>query len=181
MAKKGLIHVYTGDGKGKTTAAIGLAIRAAGQGERVLFVQFFKMDSASSGEKNIFNALKATGYSIELVRSNCRHPMFTKGKTDEGKVREAISETFRLARKMAEEGGFDLIVLDEVFSAIAGGWVGIEDLKGLLASREGSIEVALTGRSAPSEIVSIADYATEMLKIKHPYDKDISARKGIEY
>jgi len=172
-----MVHVYTGEGKGKTTAALGLAVRAAGQGLRVLFVQFFKEDEASSGEKNLLRSLK--GFHIELLRSNCRHPIFTKGRTDEEKVRSAVVGTFEDAR--ARAGSVDLLVLDEVISAVRGGWIELEDLLGFLAGRPAGLEVVLTGRDAPPELVQAADYVTEMLKIKHPFDAGTGAREGIEY
>lgn len=174
-----MVHVYTGEGKGKTTAALGLAVRAAGQGLRVLFVQFFKEDEASSGEKNILRSLE--GFHMELLRSNCRHPMFTKGRTDEEKVRSAVAGTFEKARARAMAGSVDLLVLDEVISAVRGGWIETEDLLGFLAERPAGLEVVLTGRDAPPELVQAADYVTEMLKIKHPFDAGTGAREGIEY
>jgi cob(I)alamin adenosyltransferase len=174
--KKGLIHIYTGEGKGKTTASIGLAVRAAGQGLKVLFVQFFKEDKSSSGEKEVLRSL-----GIELIRSNCRHPVFTKDKTDLSKVKESISTAYVEAKKKASSGGIDLLVLDEVMSAVNGGWVDQNDLIDFLDKKPAQLEVVLTGRDAAPELVRIADYVTEMLKIKHPFDTGTQARKGIEY
>lgn len=178
MEDKGLVHIYTGDGKGKTTAAAGLAARAAGHGFKVLFVQFFKEDSAPSGEKEFF---RREGSGVEVLRSNCRHPMFTGGATDLAFVKKSVLDTYALARKKASDGGVDLLVLDEVMSAVNGGWISLDDLLGFLDSRPSGLEVVLTGRNAPVELVSAADYVTEMLKIKHPYDAGVPARKGIDF
>jgi len=174
--KKGLIHIYTGEGKGKTTASIGLAVRAVGHGLKVLFVQFFKEDAASSGEKDVLRSL-----GIELIRSNCRHPVFTKDKTDSSKVKELIGGTYVEAKRKASAGGIDLLVLDEIMSAVNGGWIDEKDLIDFLGEKPALLEVVLTGRDAPPELVRIADYVTEMLKIKHPFDNGVNARKGIEY
>lgn len=178
MSKRGLLHIYTGEGKGKTTASIGLAVRAAGMGMKVLFVQFFKEDSAPSGEKDFFRNLAE---NITLLRANERHPIFTKRKTDEGAVRRSVTETFAEAVKRVSGGGVDLLVLDESISAVNGGWLPMEELIGFLGKRPDGLEVVLTGRDAPVELVKMADYVTEMLKIKHPYDAGIKARKGIEF
>lgn len=175
--KKGLIHIYTGEGKGKTTASVGLAIRAAGQGMKVLFVQFFKEDSAPSGEKDIFAGIPG----IELERSNCRHPIFTKGATDLAFIKESLIGTYAGAKKKAATGAYDMLVLDEVMSAVNGGWVPIDDLLDFLGKRPEGLEVVMTGRSAPVELVAVADYVTEMLKIKHPFDAGVGARRGIEF
>ncbi len=175
--KKGLIHIYTGDGKGKTTASVGLAVRAIGQGLRVLFVQFFKEDGASSGEKDLLRSLPG----IELIRSNCRHPLFTKDRTDPGRVRDAINAAYEEAKKKIADGDFDLLVLDEIMPAVNGGWLNMDDLLDFLGGRPAGLEVVLTGRDAPTELVRIADYVTEMLKIKHPFDGGVKARKGIEF
>lgn len=175
--KKGLIHIYTGEGKGKTTASVGLAVRAAGQGMKVLFVQFFKEDSAPSGEKDIFAGIPG----IELERSNCRHPIFTKGATDLAFVKESLIETYAGAKKKAATGAYDMLVLDEVMSAVNGGWVPVDDLLDFLDKRPAGLEVVMTGRGAPVELVAVADYVTEMLKIKHPYDAGVGARRGIEF
>jgi len=175
---KGLVHIYTGEGKGKTTASVGLAVRAAGQGFSVLFVQFFKEDSASSGEKEFF---RKSGSGIELIRSNSRHPMFTGPKTDLPAVKASVVETFSKAREKAAGGGVDLLVLDEVLSAVNGGWISVEEMLEFLDNRPPHLEVVLTGRNAPVELMQGADYVTEMLKIKHPFDAGVQARKGIEF
>ncbi|MBI3753745.1 MAG: cob(I)yrinic acid a,c-diamide adenosyltransferase [Deltaproteobacteria bacterium] len=175
--QKGLIHIYTGEGKGKTTAAIGLAVRAAGQGQRVLFVQFFKVDDAPSGEKEIFKNIP----QIELLRSNVRHPIFTKEKTDEKSVQKSIIETFELVKQKVDENNINLLVLDEINSVLSGGWLDVNSMIDFLENRPEGLEVVLTGRDAPVELVKMADYITEMLKIKHPFDNGVKARKGIEY
>ena len=175
-AAKALVHIYTGEGKGKTTASIGLAVRAAGAGMKVLFVQFFKEDSAPSGEKEV---LKAVG--VELVRSNCRHPLFTGARTDLEAVRASVVGTYEAAKEKLMSGGYNLAVFDEIMSAINGGWIKIDDILSFLDSRPKDLEVVLTGRNAPVELMQSADYVTEMLKIKHPFDNGVQARKGIEY
>lgn len=173
---KALVHIYTGEGKGKTTASIGLAVRAAGAGLKVLFVQFFKEDSAPSGEKEV---LKSVG--VDLVRSNCRHPLFTGARTDLEAVRASVVGTYEAAKEKLMEGGYNLVVFDEIMSAINGGWIKTDDLLSFLDSRPSGLEVVLTGRNAPVELMQSADYVTEMLKIKHPFDNGVQARKGIEY
>lgn len=175
-SQTGLVHIYTGEGKGKTTAAVGLAVRATGQGLKVLFIQFFKEDSAPSGEKEF---LRAAG--VDLVRSNCRHPLFTGAKTNLEAVRMAVVGTYEAAKDKLMEGGYDLVVFDEIMSAINGGWIKVDDVLDFLDSKPAGLEVVLTGRNAPMELVQRADYVTEMLKIKHPYDEGVQARRGIDY
>lgn len=175
--RKGLIHIYTGEGKGKTTAATGLAVRAAGQGLKVLFVQFFKADDAVSGEKEIFKNIP----QIELIRSNVRHPIFTKEKTDRDALKKSIAETFETVKQRIASEHIYLLVLDEINSVISGGWLGIDEVIDFLENRPANLEVVLTGRDAHVELVKMADYVTEMLKIKHPFDSGVKAREGIEY
>jgi cob(I)alamin adenosyltransferase len=175
--KKGLLHIYTGEGKGKTTAGIGLAVRAAGQGKKTLFVQFFKLDNAPSGEKEIFNKTP----EIELIRSDVMHPMFTKENTDKELVKKSITDTFESIKKRIDKGDINLLVLDEINSVVAGGWLSPDELAAFLRNRPEGLEVVLTGRNAHAELVKMADYVTEMLKIKHPFDQGVTARKGIEY
>ncbi|HBR16613.1 MAG TPA: cob(I)yrinic acid a,c-diamide adenosyltransferase [Deltaproteobacteria bacterium] len=175
--QKGLIHIYTGEGKGKTTAAIGLAVRAAGQGLKILFAQFFKVDNASSGEKEIFKEIP----EVELIRSNVRHPIFTKEKTEKETLKKSIIETFEIVKQRIASGNISLLVLDEINSVISGGWLDVNDIIDFLKNKPEGLEVVLTGRDASVELAKMADYVTEMLKIKHPFDAGVKARKGIEY
>jgi len=147
---------------------------------KVLFVQFFKEDSASSGEKIFIEKTGAPG--IEILRSNCKHPFFTGASTDEEAVRRAINTTFELVKKKAEEEkGLDLLVLDEIMAAVNGGWIETSALGAFLENRPEGLEVVLTGRDAPPELVKTADYVTEMLNIKHPFDTGVPARRGIDF
>lgn len=175
-AVKGLVHIYTGEGKGKTTASIGLAVRAAGAGKKVLFVQFFKEESVPSGEKEVLRTI-----GVDLVRSNCRHPLFTGAKTDLEALMKSVVGTYEAAKERLMSGGYDMAVFDEIMSALNGGWIKTDDLLAFLDTRPEGLEVVLTGRNAPVELVQSADYVTEMLKIKHPFDHGVQARKGVEY
>ncbi|MFQ5354177.1 MAG: cob(I)yrinic acid a,c-diamide adenosyltransferase, partial [Thermodesulfobacteriota bacterium] len=136
-------------------------------------------DSAPSGEKSFFADFAQE--RVTVLRSNCRHPFFTGDNTDEKAVSEAISKTFESVREAVAEGGVDLLVLDEIMAVLKGGWVKLDDFIDFIESRPLGLEVALTGRDAPSELVRISDYVTEMLKIKHPFDEGIGARKGFDY
>ncbi len=165
-----MIHVYTGDGKGKTTAAAGLAIRAAGGGHRVLFFQFLKCDTSS--ERNILGKVD----NISLININCDIPFLCNAdKETLAKIKETyknkVEEIFNL-RKL-----YDMFVFDEAISAAD---CGVLDLEDVLKFKDFG-ELVLTGRGDISALTDVADYITEMKKIKHPYDKGINARKCIEY
>ena len=175
--RRGRVHVYTGDGKGKTTAAFGLALRAAGAGMRVLIVQFFKPEKDPSGEKDM---IRNHISSIELLRQDARHPYFTGDSTDREAVGKSVKEMFGIAKARAGEG-FGLLVLDEIIGEVNEGFLNVNGVVSFLDGRPEGLEVVLTGRDAPAELVRISDYVTEMLKIKHPYDEGVSARKGIDF
>lgn len=165
-----MIHVYTGDGKGKTTAAAGLAVRAAGGGNRVLFFQFLKCDTSS--ERTILGKVD----NISLIDINCNIPFLYNADEDTiSKIREIykikLDEIYNLAKL------YDMFVFDEAISAID---CGIVELKDILKFKDFG-ELVLTGRGDISAISEVADYITEMKKIKHPYDKGVAARKCIEY
>ncbi len=176
--RRGLVHIYTGDGKGKTCCALGLVLRAVGWGWKVLFVQFFKRESDPSGEKN---TIRTYLKDVELIRGDQKHPVFQKGRADERAVRECVNALFTEAKRRLKQKEFHMVVLDEVMSAINGGYLGLEDVIEFVEKRPPSLEVILTGRDAPPELVKRADYVTEMLKIKHPFDEGIKARKGVEF
>jgi len=175
--KKGLIHIYTGEGKGKTTASIGLAVRAAGQGLKVLLVQFFKSDGDASGEIKI---IKERIPEIELIRQNERHPLFKKEERP-GKIKESVEETFQAAVEKALHGDYDLLIMDEIHSAVAGNWLPVDEVIGFLQHNPEKLEGVLTGRKAHERLIEMADYITEMKMHRHPFEKGIKARKGIEY
>ena len=169
-----MIHLYYGDGKGKTTAACGLAVRAAGNGMRVLFVQFFK--DGSSSEIGVLSSLPQINVLIPPVHNGRYARMNDEQKRRTGDCyREVIRE---IAEKAAD---YELIVLDEAVSAYGYGMLDREALLNLLHTEGQDREFVLTGRSPAPELIDIADYATEMRKEKHPFDRGIFARKGIEY
>lgn len=168
---RGLVHVYTGNGKGKTTAALGLAIRAAGHSRKVAFIQFLK--GIPSGELLFVDKYKA----FDIVRTATGN---SRKKPEEQLQREA-QETLALAEKVITEDTYDLVVLDEVCVALHRGLIDIRQVLELLDKKPDKLEMVLTGRNAPQELIDRADLVTEMLLIKHPYNEGIAARKGIEY
>ncbi len=168
----GLVHVYTGDGKGKTTAAIGLAIRAAGAGMRVLFVRFMK-----TGESSELPAL-ARFEDLITVRTFGR-PGFIRGVPDPEDIRIA-REGFLDTEEAVRSGNFGLAVLDEVLVAVHFGLVPVEDVLGLIEEKPPHVELVLTGRRADPRIVARADLVTDMHEVKHYYQAGIPARKGID-
>lgn len=172
MTKNGLIHIYCGDGKGKTTAAVGLAVRAAGSGKRVLIGQFFK--SGASSEIRVLEGISG----ITVCRSEEHYGRYANMN---GEQRTAASRCYRayLAELLRRSREFDMLVLDEIFAACRHGMVDEEELLGYL--RDEHPEVVLTGRDPAPAFCELADYVTEMRKLKHPYDRGIASREGIEY
>ncbi|MDI6704075.1 MAG: cob(I)yrinic acid a,c-diamide adenosyltransferase [bacterium] len=169
---KGLIQVYTGAGKGKTTTAIGQAIRAAGQGLRVCIFQFLK--SEPTGEQKILDQLEG----IKIVQSDyrCLHP---KNEIQIKRLKDASRRLLDKACNSMEE--YDIIILDEINVALHLSLLETQDVLKLFNNKPGNLELILTGRDCPKEILEVADLVTEMKRIKHYYDKGIEAREGIEY
>jgi len=166
------IHVYTGDGKGKTTAALGLVLRAVGAGWRVLFTQFLK-----HGEFSEIKALKKFGDQVTVRQYGLGR--FIKGRPSEKEMEMARTGLSEIMQVM-EEGKYDLIVLDEINVAIHFGLIPLEGIISLLEKRPQNIELVLTGRWAPKEITERADLVTEARMIKHYFSKGVTAREGIE-
>jgi cob(I)alamin adenosyltransferase len=168
---KGLVHVYTGDGKGKTTAALGLAMRAAGQGMKVAFIQFLK------GEPCGEHFFTKQYNPFEIVQISIGDS-FKKSK---GQLSQEAKQTLAYAEREILSGKYDLVVLDEIFVAISQDLITVKQVLELLDSKPASVELVLTGRNAPTEIAQRADLVTEMLMIKHPFTRGTGARRGIEY
>lgn len=171
----GLIHIYCGDGKGKTTAAVGLAVRCAGRGNKVLLVQFLK--SRDSGE--LYSLAKLP--DIEVMRGK-ESKKFTFQMNEEEKHALLIEHNKMFEQVLAKikNGGYSLLILYEVIGALNAKVFEMPKLIEFLRHKPENLEVVLTGRNPAPELVEIADYVSEMRKVKHPMDKGIMAREGIE-
>jgi cob(I)alamin adenosyltransferase len=173
---KGLIHVYTGEGKGKTTASFGLAMRAAGHGRRVLILQFLKSRIKDAGE--IRSARKC---GIEVIKfRNQTAPIFDPTITRE-ELTEAIRKAIVKSIGMISSGDYDLVIMEEFNNALGNGYVSKEQLREIIDAKPPKTELVFTGRKAPRFLIEIADYVTEMKMVKHPADRGVKARKGIEF
>ena len=172
---RGLIHLYCGDGKGKTTASVGLAVRAAGAGKKVLFVQFLK--DGSSSELKVLRALD----NVE-VRVCQTHYGFLWTLGEEEFAQAAADYTALLREALAAcADGCELLVLDEAVSACNSGVIPERELLDFIACRPEGLELVLTGRDPSRALAETADYLTEMKKLRHPFDEGKDARPGIEY
>lgn len=171
----GLIHIYCGDGKGKTTAAVGLAVRCAGRGNKILLVQFLK--SRDSGE--LYSLAKLP--DIEVMRGK-ESKKFTFQMNEEEKHALLIEHNKMFEQVLAKikNGGYSLLILDEVIGALNAKVFEMPKIIEFLRHKPENLEVVLTGRNPAPELVEIADYVSEMRKVKHPMDKGIMAREGIE-
>jgi len=169
----GLLQVYTGEGKGKTTAALGLALRAWGHGLRVGVVQFMKKGE-DYGE---ILALRKMGIEVFQFGSG---KLIARGKHCQDDL-DCARRALDLSRSLLRSGEFDLLILDEVNVALYFGLIEVGEVLGALRQRDGGVEVVCTGRNAPEELRREADLVTAMIVEKHPYDEGLEARKGIEY
>jgi cob(I)alamin adenosyltransferase len=189
-----LVQLYTGDGKGKTTAALGLALRAAGHGFKVRIIQFMK-GATYYGELYSVEKLAPEVEIYQFGRGcriqdsikeglakcdNCMECFVTKGSVTRTDL-ELAAEAYVLALKTLKHAQADIVILDELTNAIFFDLLTVEDCLKLIRARAEGVEVVITGRDAPAELVAEADLVTEMKMIKHPFKKGITARRGIEY
>lgn len=184
METKGLVLINTGTGKGKTTAALGTAIRAWGDGQKVLILQFIK-GSWKYGELKAIETLGKAEGRIE-IRPMGDGFVFHNKKDPENEERlaekkELARRAWDMVRKEVMSGAWDLIVLDEINYAIHFGMLESEEVAGLIRERPPRLIMILTGRYAPKELIDLADTVTEMTLVKHAFQKGIRARKGIEF
>ncbi len=176
MEKKGLIQVYTGNGKGKSTAAIGQAVRAAGHGFKIGFISFFK-DPDVFGYAE-YKSMEKLGIQIFLFAR--KHPHFYKELNHE-EVREECARGLECIKGLINDGSWDMLVLDEINIALRDGFLTDEDVLSLLAAKQETLELVLTGRGIPERILERADLVSEVREIKHPYNQGTKSRKGIEF
>jgi len=173
MLQTGFIHLYCGDGKGKTTAAMGLALRAAGHGLPVVIAQFLK--DGTSGECRILRTLP----TVTLLAANpCGKFSFQMNEDEREETRRCIVKLFDTAIHSAQSPG--LLVLDEICAAVSCGFLCLESLLSFLAEKPAGLEVVMTGRAPCEALRATADYLSEIKKCRHPYDRSIPAREGIE-
>jgi cob(I)alamin adenosyltransferase len=172
--EQGLIQVYTGDGKGKTTCALGLALRAVGQGLKVYLVQFLK--GRETGESRA-----AARLAPELTFRFFGTPGLVNLRAPDPEDLEALRQAWELAKEIIRSGDYDLVILDEINLALAHGLIGLEEALETLRRRPPGVEVVLTGRQAPPEVVALADLVTEMRAVKHYYQAGVPSRRGIEW
>jgi len=188
--EKGYVQVYTGDGKGKTTAAMGLIVRALGAGLKVLFIQFMKgseyseikflRNVGSAGQSAAQSAAQSAGQSaaqLEIRQYGTGH--FITGKADNEQI-EAGAKGLREAAAALQSGQYDLVVLDEANMAVYFGLFSVDDLIKAIKNRAPGVEVIITGRRADPKLIDAADLVTEMREVKHYYTQGVMARQGIE-
>ncbi len=175
--EKAKIHIYCGDGKGKTTAAIGLSVRSCGCGWPVVMSQFLK--GTNSGELNILRSLPNYHY-VKPVAELCK---FVFQMTDEEKAecRRQVQQHFRDTVAAVEKYHARLLVMDEVLDAVSLGMLDDEELTDFLKNRPEDLEVVMTGRAPTPCTDPLADYITRMQKVRHPFDKGLNARRGVEF
>lgn len=173
--QKGLIHIYCGDGKGKTTSAMGLALRAAGHGMKVLIYQFMKDNTTS--ERNVLNHIPNI-----LIIDGLQQEKFSFQMTESEKLerKEFYTKRFEEITQKAKEEAFDMILMDEIIYTIRAGLLEEELLLSYLHEKPEALEIVLTGNAPSEALVEVADYVSEIKKIKHPYDQGLGARFGIE-
>ncbi len=173
---KGLVHIYTGGGKGKTTAAIGLGIRAYGRGFKVLMVQFMK--GMMTGEIKTLQMLEP-GF---VLKRGTEVKKFTWQMSPEelDEISKAEQKMFEDIISEVSDSECQMLILDEIINSVSCGLISAQKVLGFLKNKPDELEVILTGRNAPQELLDFADYVTEMKEVKHPFNKGIPARKGIE-
>jgi len=174
---KGVVIVHTGDGKGKTTAALGMALRAAGHGKKVLIVQFIK-DFQNYGELKFVKKYHC-GIEIKSMGKG-----YVKIKGDKFPFEEhvkAAKQAFRFAQDKILSKEYDIVVLDEINIALDKKLLTLDEVVKLIQQKPPDLHIVLTGRNAPKKLIQLADLVSEVKEIKHPYKKGILAQKGIEY
>ncbi len=176
MKRKGLTIVYTGNGKGKTTAALGLALRAIGYRMKVLMIQFIKGEwkpGELRGARRLAPELEIRPMGIGFVTYR------PKRSFEEHKA--AAEKAWAASRDEIFSGRYDIVILDEILNALRFGLLPVEEVVAVIREKPESLHLVLTGRGAPKEILDLADLVTEMVAVKHPYEQGIQAQKGVDF
>ena len=174
--RQGMIHIYCGDGKGKTTAATGLAVRAAGSGMKVLFARFLKNEN--SAELCVLDQIPG----IEVIHLPKSYGFYnTQSEEEKAETKQMYEELWKYALDRAKNGACDMLVMDEFMAADRYGLIPHEEAIQFLKEKPEGLEVVLTGRDPSEDLIRIADYVSEIRKVKHPFDCGVYARRGIEY
>lgn len=176
MNDLGLIHIYTGDGKGKTTAAVGLATRALGSGLKVVYCSFHKRPE-KYGYTEI-DSLKKLGARVFNFAKG--HPHLDKS-IDQNQIRREVPEAIQTLTQLLETESVDMLILDEILISVRDAYLDELVLIDFVKNKPSHTELVLTGRSATQNVMDLADYVSFVQKIKHPYDKGILSREGVEY
>lgn len=174
---RGMLIVYTGDGKGKTTAALGMALRAVGRGWQVLMIQFGK----GAWHYAELDSSQRLAPDFEIIPMGIGFYQILDDQYTQEQHRASARAALDLAREKMLSGKYDLLILDELTGSIAAGLTPLADVLTLIESKPNDLTLLLTGRRAPPEIIERADLVTEMREIKHPFQKGILAQKGIDY
>jgi cob(I)alamin adenosyltransferase len=171
--RKALTIVYTGDGKGKTTAALGVLLRAWGRDLAIVMLSFIKSETSNYGEERAARKL-----GIEMVPLGAGFTWLSK---DLEKDRALAQRCWTLCKERIESGKYDIVILDEITYPINYGWLDIDDVLETLRNRPPDLHVILTGRDAPAALIDYADLVTEMREVKHPFTSGIKAQPGIDF
>ena len=174
--EKGLIQVYTGDGKGKTTAALGQGLRACGRGLKVCMVQFLK-----SGDTGELHSVEKLHPLFEIYRFERERGFFwTLSAEEKQQLKEDIDRGFSFIKSVIDKDECDILIIDELLGVLGNRLLEIDQVVELLKAKPGTMEIIVTGRNVPDKLLELADLVTEMKEIKHYYNKGIPAREGIE-
>jgi len=177
MGKDGLTIVYTGKGKGKTTAALGIALRATGYDKKICMIQFIK-GSWHYGEMDSSKRLEP---EFEMVTIGKGFVGIIDDKSPREDHEQIAKEAIKVSNEKIQSGKYDIIILDEINYAVNLGLISINDVLKLIKSKPDNLDLVLTGNHVKDEIIEIADLVTEMKEIKHPFQKGIKAKKGIDF
>ncbi len=177
MGKDGLVIVFTGGGKGKTTAALGIALRAAGYNQKICMIQLIK-GSWHYGELNSFKRLEP---DFEIIAAGKGFVGIIDDNSPREEHKKVAQEAIKISKEKIQSGKYDIIILDEVNYAINLGLIDVEAVLDLIKSKPIELNLILTGNHAKREIIQVADLVTEMKQVKHPFQSGIKAKKGIDF